>query len=233
MERKGISVVYRVKSEVSERIKIINSTSHTLKINQEGFEQYGEFVGSDDHIVFFWDDPFAKHVIGFEMLFNNQANLQGFFIQLEKFEKKKVTFFVDLSLDKKSNKIEVADIHKIKPALRPQLLTITIEKSLSGDQIIVKIENYVQKTKNFQRLFSIYPRRNTEEILHMVTPEKEKEFLELRVHIFNVGLSLIDEKPREIFFFSMENLIFKGIFNQETMMPLQCFFDVMDVQGDY
>ena len=167
------------------------------------------------------------------MLFNNQANLQGFFIQLEKFEKKKVTFFVDLSLDKKSNKIEVADIHKIKPALRPQLLTITIEKSLSGDQIIVKIENYVQKTKNFQRLFSIYPRRNTEEILHMVTPEKEKEFLELRVHIFNVGLSLIDEKPREIFFFSMENLIFKGIFNQETMMPLQCFFDVMDVQGDY
>ena len=38
MERKGISVVYRVKSEVSERIKIINGTSYTLKINQEGFE---------------------------------------------------------------------------------------------------------------------------------------------------------------------------------------------------
>ena len=83
------------------------------------------------------------------MLFNNQANIQGFFIPLEKMEKKKVSYFVDPSLNKKNNKIKVTDIHKIKPVLRSQLLAITIEKSLSGDQLLIKIEKYVPKLKNF------------------------------------------------------------------------------------
>ena len=72
VEKKGVSMIFRVKNEPPERMKIRNKTNHTFKINQVNYEQYGEFLGPDgDEIGFFWDDPFSTNKLTFKRLFNN------------------------------------------------------------------------------------------------------------------------------------------------------------------
>jgi hypothetical protein len=72
VEKKGVSMIFRVKNEPPERMKIRNKTNHTFKINQVNYEQYGEFLGpGGDEIGFFWDDPFNVNKLTFERLFNN------------------------------------------------------------------------------------------------------------------------------------------------------------------
>lgn len=238
VEKTGISQVFRVKSEVSERIKIINTTSETFKINQKGFEQYGDFLGENDSIGFFWDDPFAVHLLNFELLFNNQANGQGFTLDLSELQqKKKQQFYIDPLEKSGSSKLDTAVLYSLPDYRKLGILAVTIENSLSSDQMLVTIDRY---TTNEQRenntIFRMFPRRKKTDIdLGIIqNKENESEYFELKIILSQFGLSLVDEKPREVFFLSLENLIFKGMFRvEENLIPIQISVDLIDLQADY
>lgn len=47
--------------------------------------------------------------------------------------------------------------------------------------------------------------------------------------VARLGISCIDEKPREVFFLTFDNILCKGIFSMPKFEPLQLLLDVNDV----
>lgn len=166
VEKKGVSMIFRVKNEPPERMKIRNKTNHTFKINQVNYEQYGEFLGPDgDEIGFFWDDPFSTNKLTFKRLFNNQVSSQGFSIDLTKMVKKTVKIINLNNWKGDENSPKKKKYSKVKhnsegPSLKHEnMVQVTIEKAYTGDGLLITIDNMKSNQAKVSTLFKMFPRK--------------------------------------------------------------------------
>ena len=226
VENKGVSLIFRVTASPPERMKILNKTSHTFKINQAGFEQYGEFIGPEgEEIGFFWDDPFAKNVLQFERLFNNRNSTQCFELLLEDVTQKK-TLIIDLNKG-------VSNKKKSTKYLTDNLIDVTVDKAYSGDGLMITISSVVESKNQHKRIFQMFPRTQDESPSKNFLDRQSSNEVEFLLTLNYLGLSFSDEKPREVFFFTVDNLRLRALFDACSYTLSQLYLDVMDIQGDY
>ena len=112
------------------------------------------------------------------------------------------------------------------------MVQVAIEKAYSGDGLLITIDKLKGNKPTAPTLFKLFPRK--EELLMPKNLNiKNQGLIEINFSLKSFGVSFNDEKPREVFYFSVDNLRSMVQLNSKNKKLMNCFLEVSDLQGDY
>lgn len=218
VEQKGSTKVFRIRMEDFARISIHNNTDLTFKVNQKDFESYGEFVSAKEKLSFFWDDPFSEQTVFFQRIFNNKISDEKVTLELNKITKR-TSKLVELNpnnVDSKESDHTTGNNDKVR-------LEIVIEKIIRTDSITIDINYY--KPTALRRM--LQPSRRPAD------PDLNTNILKVFLYIKSAGISLIDEKPKEILYINLEGFHLSQLYRLDELSLVDLSFVLMDLQADF
>lgn len=194
-------------------------------------------MGPDgQEIGFFWDDPFVANKLTFKRLFNNEFSHQGFTLDLTNMARK-TSKLIDLNCTQEESK-QMFGSRKQQPELtrdmvdpdNEDVVEVTIEKAFSGDGLLITISKLKNDKIAAPTLFKLFPRKE-DAIVDFI--QKNSGLIKINISLNSLGISFNDETPKEIFFFSLENLLASVQLDSKTKRLLNTAVEVGDIQGDY
>lgn len=111
-------------------------------------------------------------------------------------------------------------------------MEVTIEKAYSGDGLLITISNLKNSKTIAPTLFKLFPRKE-DVVAGFVQDLKNHGLIKINISLKTFGISFNDETPKEVFYFSVDNLLASVQLDSKTKRLLNTAVEIGDIQGDY
>lgn len=254
IEKVGNSNLIRVKDAGINKGQIIikNNTESSYKVFQKDFELCSEYILGYSEKYFCWDDPFMKHQLVIQKVFNNTTDNLKLIIDM------KGEYKVYSLYDEKFDGYILASITKGLTNSSTIMVNLTWRKvakptnSYNFFNLFPKTKKYVSEDPELpvgttsyenrqiqQSKLSYFPLTglnlyyNSQQQQDTTTNPISSDTWDFFINIDNIGISLNDNSPSEQLYTTIQGIRIVTSYNENRRDIFKGTFEILDIQSDF